>query len=100
MTTALYCQFPEGFVWGAATSAYQIEGASEEDGRSPSVWDTFCRRQGAIAMGHTGDRATDHYHRYRRDVAMMKGLGLRAYRFSVSWSRVLPEQSAPPNERV
>jgi beta-glucosidase len=94
-----FCQFPENFVWGAATAAYQVEGAANEDGRSPSVWDTFCRRPGAIAMGHTGDRATDHYHRYAQDVALMKEIGLRAYRFSVSWSRVLPEESGPANAK-
>ena len=72
-----YCQFPEDFLWGAATAAYQIEGAAAEDGRGPSVWDTFCRRPGAIEQGHTGDRATDHYHRYKEDVVLMKRLGLR-----------------------
>ena len=92
-----YCQFPDGFLWGAATAAYQIEGAANEDGRGLSVWDTFCRTDGAIAMDHNGDRGTDHYHRYKEDVALMKHLGLKAYRFSVSWSRIFPEGKGQPN---
>ncbi len=83
--------FPEGFLWGAATAAYQIEGAVAEDGRSPSIWDALCRVPGAIRNGDTGDVADDHYHRYREDVALMASLGLNAYRFSVAWSRVLPQ---------
>jgi beta-glucosidase len=94
-----YCPFPKDFRWGAATASYQIEGAANEDGRSPSVWDTFCRRPGAIAMDHNGDRSTDHYHRYKQDVALMKNLGLKAYRFSASWSRIFPEMGGPPNEK-
>ncbi|MET0287470.1 MAG: family 1 glycosylhydrolase, partial [Polyangiales bacterium] len=85
------CVFPADFVWGAATAAYQIEGAAREDGRGPSVWDVFSKRPGAVFEGHTGDVACDHYHRYREDTALMRQLGLQAYRFSVSWSRVLPE---------
>ena len=85
-----FCPFPKDFRWGSATAAYQIEGAAQEDGRTPSVWDTFCRRPGAVAMDHTGDVACDHYHRYKEDVALMKGLGLKAYRFSVSWPRICP----------
>jgi beta-glucosidase len=92
-----YCQFPEHFLWGAATAAYQVEGAAREDGRGPSVWDAFCRRPGAIAMDHNGDLSTDHYHRYKEDVALMKDLGLKAYRFSVSWSRIFPEGTGKPN---
>ena len=85
-----FAPFPKDFLWGVATAAYQVEGAAAEDGRAPSVWDTFCRRPGAIAMDHTGDRATDHYHRYREDVALMKSLGIKAYRFSAAWPRVVP----------
>src|SRR5688572_17201128 len=81
--------FPEAFEWGVATSAYQIEGAADVDGRGPSVWDAFCKKPGAVFEGHTGDVACDHYHRYQEDVALMKRLGVRAYRFSVSWTRVL-----------
>ena len=89
-----FCEFPKTFVWGVATSAYQTEGAAAEDGRAPSVWDTFCRRPGAIAMKQTGDVACDHYHRYREDVALMKELGIKAYRFSVSWPRVIPQRGS------
>ncbi|MFB7848212.1 GH1 family beta-glucosidase [Streptomyces sp. NPDC056053] len=91
--------FPAGFVWGAATAAYQVEGAAAEDGRTPSVWDTFSRTPGKVRNGDTGDIAADHYHRYRDDVALMKRLGLRAYRFSVSWSRVQPTGRGPAVER-
>jgi beta-glucosidase len=79
------------FVWGAATSAYQIEGAVGEDGRAPSIWDTFCRVPGAIDNGDTGDVACDHYHRWPQDIALMRQLGLDAYRFSIAWPRVMPE---------
>lgn len=82
--------FPSNFVWGASTAAYQIEGAWNEDGRGESIWDRFCHTPGRIKDGSTGDTACDHYHRYREDVALMKELGLKAYRFSVSWPRVLP----------
>ena len=95
----LYCKFPKSFVWGAATAAYQVEGAAAEDGRSPSVWDTFSHHPGTIAMDHNGDVACDHYHRYREDVALMRSLGLQAYRFSISWSRVLPTIDGPPNAK-
>ncbi len=83
--------FPESFTWGAATSAYQIEGAAAEEGRGPSVWDTYCRKPGVIWEGQSGDVACDHYHRSAEDVTIMRQIGLRAYRFSVSWTRVLPE---------
>jgi beta-glucosidase len=82
--------FPAGFVWGAATSAYQIEGAASGDGRGESIWDRFCRTPGRIRDGAAGDVACDHYHRWPEDVALMKELGLKAYRFSISWPRVLP----------
>jgi beta-glucosidase len=92
-----FCPFPQDFLWGAATAAYQVEGAAREDGRGPSVWDTFCRRPGAVALDHNGDVATDHYHRYKQDVGLMTDLGLKAYRFSVSWSRIFPDDTGRPN---
>ena len=89
--------FPADFWWGAATAAYQIEGSVSEDGRSPSIWDTFCATPGRIAGAHTGEPAADHYRRAGDDVAMMAGLGLDAYRFSVSWPRVQPHGRGPEN---
>jgi len=83
-------QFPDDFVWGVASSAYQIEGACDKDGRGPSIWDTFCHTPGKIYQGHVGDKAADHYHRYTGDVGIMAELGVKAYRFSIAWSRVLP----------
>jgi beta-glucosidase len=97
MTDAPMPDFPAHFQWGAATSAYQIEGAVAEDGRGDSIWDTFCRRPGAIRDGHTGDVATDHYHRWPEDIALMAELGLDAYRFSIAWPRVQPSGSGPAN---
>jgi beta-glucosidase len=91
--------FPADFAWGFAASAYQIEGAAAEDGRGPSIWDTFSRRPGAIADGSTGDVACDHYHRYPEDVRLLADLGARAYRFSVSWSRVMPTGTGAVNQR-
>src|SRR3954454_16159305 len=91
--------FPPGFVWGSATASYQIEGAAAEDGRTPSIWDVFSHTPGKVANGDTGDVAADHYHRYRDDVALMADLGLAAYRFSVSWSRVLPGAKGPLNPK-
>src|SRR3954471_11369327 len=90
-------QFPKDFVWGVATAAYQVEGAAKEDGRTASVWDTFCRQPGAIALDHNGDVACDHYHRYKDDVAMMKRLGVKGYRFSISWSRIFPTNTKSAN---
>lgn len=90
-------RFPRGFTWGVATSAYQIEGAVAEDGRGPSVWDTFCNRDGVIANGERADVACDHYHRMPEDVALIAGLGVNAYRFSIAWSRVLPDGRGAPN---
>ena len=81
----------EKFLWGVATSAYQIEGATQEDGRGPSIWDAFAQRPGAIRDGSTGEPACDHYRRYEEDIALMQSLGVRAYRFSVAWPRILPE---------
>lgn len=94
MTTAIPRAFPQGFLFGAATAAFQIEGAAHEDGRRDSIWDAFCRVPGAVINGDNGDVACDHYHRYRDDVALMKDLGLQTYRFSTSWSRVRPDGGA------
>ncbi len=91
--------FPSGFVWGAAAASYQIEGAAHQDGRGPSVWDMFCRKDGAIHGGQDGDVACDHYHRWREDIQLMKDMGLKAYRLSISWSRVLPDGVGKPNEQ-
>jgi beta-glucosidase len=95
---ALAARFPPGFVWGFAASAYQIEGAADEDGRGRSIWDTFSDVPGAIADGQSGVEACDHYHRFPEDVALMAGIGARAYRFSVSWPRVQPDGTGPANE--
>ncbi|GIJ25565.1 beta-glucosidase [Micromonospora qiuiae] len=90
-------RFPTGFRWGVSTSAYQIEGAAHTDGRGVSIWDTFARTPGRIADGSSGDVACDHYHRYAEDIALMAGLGITAYRFSVSWPRVLPTGAGTVN---
>jgi beta-glucosidase len=92
-------RFPPDFVWGAATSAYQIEGAPLADGAGPSIWQRFSHTPGRMANGDTGDVACDHYHRYNDDVALMRDLGLQAYRFSISWSRILPDGTGRVNER-
>ncbi|MFV2062025.1 MAG: glycoside hydrolase family 1 protein, partial [Chloroflexota bacterium] len=97
MVQADSIRFPDGFLWGAATSAYQIEGAVDVDGRGQSIWDTLCRVEGAIEGGDTGRVAADHYHRYREDVALMASLGLGAYRFSVAWPRIQPTGAGPAN---
>ncbi|MGD2052379.1 MAG: GH1 family beta-glucosidase [Acidimicrobiia bacterium] len=89
--------FPDGFTWGAATAAYQIEGAVAEDGKAPSVWDVFSHTPDAVLGGDTGDVACDHYHRWEEDVALLDHLGLGAYRFSVAWSRVIPEGTGAVN---
>jgi beta-glucosidase len=89
---------PPRFTWGVSTSSYQIEGAVSEDGRGPSIWDTYCREPGHIANGDTGDVACDHYHRYREDVGLMRDLGVNAYRFSVAWPRVMPSGQGGVNE--
>lgn len=91
-------EFPDGFLWGAATAAYQIEGAVEQDGRAPSNWDHFASLPGRTHNGESGRHACDHYNRYREDVELMASLGLRAYRFSIAWSRILPEGSGRINE--
>jgi beta-glucosidase len=94
-----FLSFPKGFQWGAATAAYQIEGAWREDGKGLSIWDVFSLQPGRVQNGETGQVACDHYHRFRDDVALMKRLGLGTYRFSVSWPRVLPSGAGEPNER-
>ncbi len=91
--------FPDGFIWGAATSAYQIEGAAKDDGRGESVWDTFSRTPGRTRGGDTGDIAADHYHRYRTDLDLMRELGLRSYRFSIAWPRIQADGTGLPNQR-
>ncbi|WP_081982299.1 glycoside hydrolase family 1 protein [Streptacidiphilus albus] len=91
-------RFPTDFLWGAATAAYQIEGAVTEGGRTASIWDTYSHTPGRIRNGDTGDTAADHYHRFREDIALMSDLGLQAYRFSVSWSRVQPTGRGPAVE--
>ena len=89
--------FPDGFLWGTATASYQIEGAVAEDGRAPSIWDTFSHTPGKVARGDTGDVACDHYHRMAEDVAIMGDLGVDAYRFSIAWPRVIPTGTGAAN---
>ncbi len=89
--------FPNGFVWGAAAASYQIEGAATADGKGPSIWDMFSRKPGEVWKDGNGDFACDHYHRYKEDVAIMKGLGLHAYRLSVAWPRVFPDGTGAIN---
>lgn len=91
--------FPKTFLWGAATAAYQIEGAAHEDGRGPSIWDTFSHTPGNVYEGHTGDVACDHYHLFEHDIQLMANLGLHAYRFSISWPRIFPEGRGTINEK-
>ena len=91
--------FPKGFYWGTATAAYQIEGAWNEDGKGPSIWDTYVHTPGTIRDGTTGDVAVDHYHRYREDVQLMKAIGATAYRFSISWPRIFPNGTGQPNAK-
>ena len=98
MTDPAMPRFPAGFHWGVATAAYQIEGAIREGGRGVSIWDTFCQRPGVIKDGHTGAVATDSYHRWAEDVALLAGLGVTAYRFSIAWPRVQPGGSGSANQ--
>jgi beta-glucosidase len=88
---------PEGFIWGTATASYQIEGAVHEDGRGESIWDRFSHTRGKVANGDTGDVACDHYHRTAEDIALMRELGLQAYRFSIAWPRIYPQGDGPLN---
>jgi len=91
-------KFPSNFIWGSATAAFQVEGGAWEDGRGESIWDRFCRTPGKVLNGDTGDRSTDHYHRWRDDIRMMRDLGMQAYRFSVAWPRILPQGDGAVNE--
>jgi beta-glucosidase len=91
--------FPKGFVWGSATASYQVEGAVHEDGRGPSIWDTFSHTPGKTANGDTGDVSTDSYHRYPEDIALMKALGLKGCRFSIAWPRIFPDGTGQPNQK-
>lgn len=99
MSTPAFPELPAGFRFGAATAAYQIEGAHDEDGRGPSIWDTYSHTPGRTLGGATGDTACDHYHRYREDVALLRGLGVDGYRFSIAWPRLLPEGTGPANPK-
>jgi beta-glucosidase len=92
-------RFPKGFYWGAATAAFQIEGAWNEDGKGESIWDRFGHTPGKIKDGSNGDVTCDHYHRYREDVALMRALNLNSYRFSVAWTRIQPEGVGKPNPK-
>lgn len=92
-------RFPEGFMWGTSTAAYQIEGAVAEDGRTPSIWDTFSHHSGRVLNGDTGDIACDHYHRYAEDLDLLADLGVSAYRFSIAWPRIHPDVTGPANEK-
>lgn len=92
-------RFPEGFTWGTATASYQVEGAIHEDGRTPSIWDTFCAKPGTISDGSSGEFACDQYHRYRNDIALMKELGVGAYRLSVAWPRIIPNPDGEVNRK-
>ena len=91
--------FRKDFIWGAATASYQIEGAAFEDGKGPSVWDRFSHEPGKVLEGHTGDVACDHYHRFREDVQLMKAMGVKNYRFSISWPRLIPQGVGEVNEQ-
>jgi beta-glucosidase len=91
-------QSPEGFIWGASTASYQIEGAATEDGRGPSIWDTFSHTPGKVVNADTGDVACDHYHRYPEDIALMQRLGISAYRFSTAWPRIVPQGKGSVNQ--
>ena len=91
--------FPKGFYWGVATAAYQIEGSPDADGKGKSIWDTYAHTPGKIKNGHTGDVALDHYRRYKEDVKLMKDMGAKAYRFSISWPRIFPEGGGQPNAK-
>ena len=99
MTVPAPAAFPDHFLWGAATAAYQIEGAAREGGRTASIWDTFSHTPGKVVDGDTGDVACDHFHRFRDDVKLMADLGLKSYRFSLAWPRIQPGGTGPANQR-
>jgi len=90
--------FAENFVWGAATAAYQIEGAAYEDGKGKNIWDVFTHTEGKISDNSSGDIACGHYHKFKEDVKLMSELGLKAYRFSISWSRLMPDGTGKVNQ--
>jgi beta-glucosidase len=94
-----FYSFPEGFLWGCATAAYQIEGGAKEDGRGPSIWDTFSHIPGKVFQNQTGDVADDHYHRYKEDIGLLKSLGAKTYRFSIAWPRIFAQGTGQPNEK-
>ena len=94
----LYDHFPPDFIWGAATAAYQIEGGWNEDGKGPSIWDVFTKEEGHIVDGSSGDVACDSYHKYKEDVQLLVNLGLKSYRFSIAWSRILPKGVGEKNQ--
>src|SRR5262245_57481329 len=91
--------FPKGFYWGVGTSSYQIEGAWNEDGKGPSIWDTYTHVPGNIENNDNGDVANDHYHRYKEDVALMKSIGANSYRFSIAWPRLFRTGTSKPNPK-
>jgi len=91
--------FRDDFIWGVASASYQVEGAVNEDGRGASVWDMFCKQPGRVIDGSSGDTACDHYHRYKEDIALMKELGIKAYRFSIAWPRIIPDGDGKVNEK-
>lgn len=95
----MFCEFPKDFIWGCATASYQVEGAVGEDGKGVSIWDTFTHIPGNVIDGSNGDTACDHYHRYEEDIEIMKTLRLKGYRFSISWTRILPEGSGKINRK-
>jgi beta-glucosidase len=97
--TGVAASFPDGFRWGVATSAFQIEGAVKEDGRGPSIWDTYAHTPGKIKDGRNADVANDHYHRYKDDIRLMQDLGVKAYRFSIAWPRIFPAGTGAPNPK-
>ena len=92
-------KYPEGFIWAAACSSYQSEGAWNEDGKSPSSWDVFCKKPGIVKGGSDATIAIDHYHRYKSDIKIMKDIGIKAYRFSTSWPRIIPNGTGKVNEK-
>jgi beta-glucosidase len=92
-------RFPKDFIWGTATAAYQVEGAVHEDGRGPSVWDTFSHKPGKTFQGQTGDIADDFYHRYPQDIELMQRLGTKGFRFSIAWPRIFPQGAGTPNPK-